>query len=441
MSVSPPTVLLKRATCPHCWKHFAPEDVLWISQHSDLNGDALLGPEKPRRFLPSRFTVAGDALDMRGHPCQELACPHCHLPVPRAFLEIEPIFVSILGTPGCGKSFYLAALTWELRSILPNYFKVSCSDVDPVTNRTLSEYEESLFLNADPQRLTPLADLIRKTELQGELYDSVSYGDHTVNYPRPFIFTLRTQKEHPNASSSARLARALCLYDNAGEHFLAGADSVTNPVTQHLTRSAFLLFLFDPTQDQRFRQLLQQKNPSTAGSIAGRSNRQEIILAEAAARIRRYTGLTLTAKHDRPLIVVVTKSDMWEELLSKHDPNPPWVTSKEGLTALDVAEIERRSQAIRVLLVRVTPDVVAAAEALSERVTYIGVSALGQTPEKLPSTVSAWIDPDRADMPSIRPADIKPRQVVVPFLLGLGQSLPGLIPLFRKKASVTRSSV
>src|SRR5580698_958455 len=52
------------------------------------------------------------------------------------------------------------------------------------------------------------------------------------------------------------------------------------------------------------RQILQEKHRAAADSIAGRSNRQEIVLAEAAARIRRYTGMALTAKHDRPMAML-----------------------------------------------------------------------------------------------------------------------------------------
>jgi hypothetical protein len=425
--------LLKRTTCPHCWKQFAPEDSLWISTHPDLRGDPRLGLDALRRFLPSRFTVAGQAIDSRGQACHDLACPHCHLPVPRAFLEIEPIFVSILGTPSCGKSFYLAAASWELRRLLPNRFKVALADVDPVSNRTLAEYEESLFLNADPQKLTPLADLIRKTELQGELYDSVSYEEHSVNYPRPFMFSIRPQVDHPNAAAVARLARVLCLYDNAGEHFLAGADSAASPVTQHMIRSAFLLFMFDPTQDQRFRQLLREKLPAAAALIAGRNNRQEILLAEAAARIRRYTGLSATAKHNRPLIVAVTKQDIWEDLAPDVNGGSPWVTAKDGLCALDLAVIEKRSQAVRSLLLRVTPEFVAATDSLSDRVTFIGVSALGRQPEKMPSNAGEAVSPERAELPAIRPGMIEPRHVALPFLHGLGQALSGLIPLYKRK--------
>ena len=61
-----PIRLLTRVTCPHCWETFPPEQVLWISEHVELLGDPMLGPERQQRFLPSRFTVDGDAIDARG---------------------------------------------------------------------------------------------------------------------------------------------------------------------------------------------------------------------------------------------------------------------------------------------------------------------------------------------------------------------------------------
>ena len=136
--------LLRRTTCPHCWTAFAPEEALWISAHSDLLGDARLGPDQLQRFLPTRFNVDGNAIDAKGLVCHSLGCPRCHLSIPRAVLEMETFFVSILGTPACGKSYYLTALTWELRRILPAHFALSLGEADTVSNRSLSEYEESL---------------------------------------------------------------------------------------------------------------------------------------------------------------------------------------------------------------------------------------------------------------------------------------------------------
>src|SRR4051812_44270105 len=124
--------LLPRITCPHCWHSFPSTDVLWVAFHADLKGDPQLGEEKQQRFLPTRFTPEGDALDARGHRCSALACPRCHLTIPRALLEMEPLFVSILGTPSCGKSYFLSSMIWELRRILPEQFALSFADADTV---------------------------------------------------------------------------------------------------------------------------------------------------------------------------------------------------------------------------------------------------------------------------------------------------------------------
>ena len=37
--------LLSEVTCPHCWEVFAPQDVLFISDHNNLLGDARLGED------------------------------------------------------------------------------------------------------------------------------------------------------------------------------------------------------------------------------------------------------------------------------------------------------------------------------------------------------------------------------------------------------------
>ena len=123
--------LRSRVTCPHCWKEFPPDRALWIAQHPDLVGDPRLGADQPQRFLPTRFNVQGAAIDARGFACHGLACPNCHLAVPRSMFETRPMFLSILGSPASGKSYFLAAMTWRLRSVLPKYFAVGFNDADP----------------------------------------------------------------------------------------------------------------------------------------------------------------------------------------------------------------------------------------------------------------------------------------------------------------------
>src|SRR6185312_6140025 len=112
---------------------------------------------------------------------------------------------------------------------------------------------------------------------------------------------LQPQDDHRNAQNSAKLARTVCLYDNAGESFQPGKDSAAAPVTRHMAQSRVLFFVFDPTQDARFQRLISQDETAAAPTI--RTMRQEPILQEAIARIRRFAGLKQSDKHKRPLVV------------------------------------------------------------------------------------------------------------------------------------------
>jgi hypothetical protein len=417
-----PIKLLPHVTCPHCWERLAPEQVLWISEHVDLLGDPLLGPERQQRFLPSRFTIDGDAIDARGMICRTLACPQCHLPIPRAMLEMEPLFVSILGAPASGKSYFLTALTWQLRQILPLHFKVAFTDADPAANRVLNECEESLFLHHDESALVPLGSLIRKTELQGELYDAVAYGQQTVSYPRPFLFTMQPREDHPGGAGMTP-ARMLCLYDNAGEHFQPGQDTTSSPVTRHLAQSRAVLFLFDPTQDPRFRAACRGADAGGSAQPSARLSRQETILNEAAVRIRRHAGLSQGTKYERPMIVIVSKFDQWSHLLDP-DVGEPWKTQGNS-TGVDIERIERTSARLRQVLMQYCPETVAAAESFAKNITYIAVSSLGEQVEIDPTTGLA----------GIRPKNIHPHWVTVPLLYALSRVQPALIPRLIRRAS------
>jgi hypothetical protein len=419
--------LLSGVICPHCWETFAPEQVLWISEHSDLLGDPLLGAEQQQRFLPSRFTVKGDALDARGMVCHSLACPRCHLTLPRSALETPILFVSILGAAASGKSYLLTTMIHELRRALPAHFGIAFSDVDPAANRVLNECEESLFFNEESDRLMPLGNLIRKTELEGELYETIALGNQTIAYPRPFLFDLRLRPEHPRFANAAALAQILCIYDNAGEHFLPGKDTTATPVTRHLAQSRALLFVLDPTQDPRFLAALGARNPGQSLPGKRRLSRQEMILHEAAARMRRYTGLAPGERHPRPLIIILTKADQWSHLLFNQDPTlqEPWCpvpgTEQAGI---EVDRIEHQSQRLRKLLAVACPEIVDAAENFAQEVIYIATSALGEQTE---------IDP-QTGLVAIRPQDVRPRWVTVPILYVLSRILPGLITKLRRKA-------
>jgi len=410
-----------RLTCPHCWAFFPAEETLWIAEHEDLRGDPLLGPEAPQRFLPTRFDPQGNARDLRGMTCTFLACPHCHLPFPRALVDCPPIFISILGIPSCGKTYYLASLCWQMRQTLPRYFRLAFQDADPVCNLILNQYERLQFFTPDPQAIVKLD----KTEEQGHLYHAVRHGNQVVLYPRPFFFTLRPLEGHPRFEDATKVARTLCLYDNAGESFQPGRDTSANPVTRHLARSQALMFLFDPTQHPAFRKACHGRT-SDPQFLFPRPQvfRQDTVLLEAAHRLRRLTNLKHHERHNRPLFVLVTKFDAWRGIFDADLSELPLKpTGMSGMWALDWNRVDEISAKLRSLLDATAPEIVSAAEGLAQDVIYLPVSATGCGP----------LADEHGNIQGIPPASIRPIWVEVPFLAALARWSGGLVPYAVRK--------
>ncbi|HET6249863.1 MAG TPA: hypothetical protein VFE47_19390 [Tepidisphaeraceae bacterium] len=347
-------------------------------------------------------------------------------------IDSEPFFSSIVGVSASGKSYFLTAMAWELRRLLPAHFGITFNDADPSSNRTLNQYEETLFLQADDQRPVKLD----KTDTVGQLlYDQIRLGQQIISLPRPFLFTLRPSGRHPNADAAARLSRVVCLYDNAGEHFSPGEDTTTSPVTQHLSKSRVLMFLYDPTQDPRFRARCQgaSSDPQLGGTSPTR--RQETILVEAATRIRQYNGLPNTKKHDRPLLVIVPKADVWGSLIDLDisiEPIIEGAVSGGVLDGVDLDRIEAVSTKVRGLLMEIAPEFVAAAEDFCSHVVYVPVSALGCSPELQEGKEGFWV----------RPGRIRPQWITVPMLYIFARWSRDLIGGVRpKKATTTAGSI
>lgn len=413
--------LVRWVTCAHCWHRFRPAEILWIAQHEELVGDAVL-PDEHLRFLPTRFTLDGAAIDARGVVCHTMACPNCHMPVPRLMLENEVAFMSLIGSVGSGKSNLLAAMTWNLRQQLARRFSVLFTDADKEANWILNRYEETLFLPADPDR--PV--LLEKTGTQGDLYRSVRIAGQEMQLPKPFLFSLHPTGSHPRAAQAHQAGRVLCLYDNAGEHYGVGQDSAMTPVTRHLARSRVLMFLFDPTQDTRFRERCKAFSSDPQITEAIHTIRQETMLTEAAQRVRRHAGLSPYQKHARPLLVLMGKSDIWCPLIDEDITGDPICQDPAGtfpLALVDMDRVERVSAKVRALLLEMAPEIVTVAEDFCSEVVYMPVSALGHSPRHLPETTGLFV----------RPRDIQPRWATAPLLYALARWFPGLVGGWRQE--------
>jgi len=422
VELAKPSSLVKEVICPNCWDRFAPERVWYVSSHPDLYGDLLLGENAPRRFLPTRFQPDGRAIDPKGSPTHRLACPKCHLPIPRVLLERPTLFASIFGSPKSGKSYLLAAMTHTLRKTLPQSFAMDFSDADPESNAILHGYEDTLFNSGDPNAMVQIA----KTEEVGDWYQRVTTGTTEIFYPKPFFFQMSPVAGHPKADVPATVARTLCLYDNAGESFQPGADQPNNPVTQHMARASCLLFVFDPTQEPDFRKACSatSTDPQMKAAV---TSRQDVLLAEAARRVKTYRNLSMTAVHDRPLVVLVTKYDAWQNLLGGARLDNPWRQhSNSRFSVLQIDAIQNASATIRKLLQKLVPQIVSTAESFVDpsRVVYLPVSATGGPPRA-----------DEHGNLRHRVSELNPMWTEVPLLYVISQFFPGLIPFQKSTAA------
>ena len=417
--------LRAQVTCPQCWQNFSPDETHWVAAHPDLMGDPMV-PNEPQRFLPSRFNVNGLAIDVRGGVCEHLACPHCHLHLPRVFLEMAPLFVSIFGSPFCGKSNYLAAMTWQLKTSLRSTFCLDFANKNPQHNQFLAENHVKLFNNPRPNELVQ----IDKTQQAGELYQPILKKGQRILLPRPLVFSVSPDKGHPAyAADKPRnpLSRALCLYDNAGEQFLPGGESSSQPC-KHLAVSKVRLFLFDPTQHPRIRLACEGKSADPQFKQQTHLHPQDQILAEAANRIRSSSEPRLSQSEKIPghLVVIVSKFDAIQALSRRKKLMETPLTRKVhgGSSVLDLAALQGVSDEIKALLSEVAGEVVNEAESSYQDVIYIPVTAFGRSPEHVNNGFS------------IRPRDVQSHWTEVPLLYALHKSAAKLVPAANHKLSV-----
>lgn len=302
-----------------------------------------------------------------------------------------------------------------MRSVLPKDFALNFSDADPEANAILHAYEDKLFAGDGKEKLVSLD----KTGETGNWYQEVNFGANSLFYPKPFFFQISPVGGHPNSANSSSVSRTLCLYDNAGESFQPGMDRPDNPVTQHMAKSGCLIFVFDPTQDVSFRRLLS-KVSADKQVTADRVERQELVLSEASRRVKTYTGIPMTAFHDRPLIVLISKFDAWQKLVGDKRLADPWAWHpSKKFSVLKIDTILQVSAKLRQLLQDHSPSIVATAESFvnPKKVIYMPVSATGGAPTVMPDGRLAHIS-----------GSLKPMWVETPLLFVLSKFVPGLVP-------------
>ena len=364
-----------------------------MATHGSLIGDSRAGAAEYRRFLPTLFTVDGRALDEKGEVCQELACPRCHAIVNRGLLEMEPLFLSILGAPSSGKSFYLATMIHSVGTILSKQFHLRFENAAPRTNQLMTEYVKTLFDYEDHTKLVKL----EKTDRTGKWYYETHVGEQDLLMSRPYLYSVQPDETHPLHSRRREVSRMVCLYDNAGEHFLPGAVTSQTPVIDHMAKSEALLFIYDPTQESAFRRACRACRDASLDpqlESAATTYPQADVLSEAAARVRQLTSMPVTEKFDRPLIVIVHKFDAWRPLLKKSPKALDDVirAGHDGVSCLQLDVLMEVSRDIEELLMEHGPSIVTAARGFASEVVFIPVTATGRSPVVAGSDSNGRVD-------------------------------------------------
>lgn len=399
-----------KVTCPHCWHKFFTDHALYISRHDDLFGDPVLG-DVHSRFSP--FEVEknrdGKILDSKGWEMFERACPKCHLQIPPDLLTEDPKFISIVGAPRSGKTYFLTVMLHQLRKTLAKEFRYTLDLCDSHDKQILVTNEQKLFSAVDPT--VPV--MLEKTQEQGgDNYNTVKLDGITVQLPKPFLLTLRSTRDQRGRSAKSKQT-SLVLYDNAGESFYFGKDDGRNRSTQHLGDSDAVLFVFDPLLEPETRMRLASVSDDPQIGVKASTASQVDFLTSTIHRMRRHSGTPENVRLKASLAVCVQKYDVWRSLIDhcRNHSGKPVVdaTSVEyfvehGIAALDIAEINVVSHIVRSLINDISPEFVSKAEANFERVRYFPVSALGESP---------IID---GDFLKIAPLDLKPFRVDHPLL-------------------------
>ncbi len=397
-----------------------------------------------RRFLPTAFTFAGDALDAGNAVCTETACPECHLKVPRLMAMRRPVSLSIFGSPSSGKSYLLGAMSHSLRRCLAPY-GLQFDDVEIEANANVLEYERRIFAQPSQDRWVYLD---KTPETSPDLYSEVWFGPRRSEsgaelkrnkrvFPKPFIYRVEATPVHPTARNGGDVGRVVCLYDNAGEHYQAGGDEYSS-VTGHLRDSQGLIFVFDPTQDQMFRACCRERS----GDRQFQDNKvdtQDVLYGNVMNRILTLRSMLPTARVQVPMVVALTKFDAWSFLLGDAGLPDVWrdVPQPEGaegtLRVYDPRVVRDVSNACRNLLARVAPHVLSTIESRCDAggIQYVPVSATGG-PAAGRTRAADWPfapePPPPDDYDYFLAGSIRPMWAEVPMLVLLHAAAPQLLP-------------
>ncbi len=398
--------------CPYCWFHFEEADLLFIAENENLMNDSVAGDGEMLRFRPRYFTPGGKAIDPRGTVCEGRACPRCHQRIPAPYMEHTPLFLSIVGAPGSGKTNFLPCATRRLSERMWD-LGTNFAGADSELNSWILAYE-SLFFDSP----RGIAVRIPKTEPDDiSHYRNVRTKEMSIRLPVPCMFTMLGDT----------MQRTLVMHDNAGEHFEQGLDSAAAPVTRHLILAEAIFFMFDPTMDVGFQKAYGDRSEDPQ-MRQHKTRNQATLFANAIRTIQRVLGQSSQERYDRPVVVLISKADTLSGDMDTFLSQDPlrWSELRNHFE-VDRGMIMKTSFACREMVAEYSPITVSTVESLASDVVFMPVSALGCTPFQKEDEISGDT--------YVYPRDVNPRWVLTPFIYTLARM--GSLPSFSDADSDT----
>ena len=406
--------------CPYCWESFEAKDFMYIATDAELKRDPHLGDGHYLRFKPTKYS-GGKALDPNGSVASEIACPHCHLSLPRNIKNTSQKIISVVGDAASGKSYYLSVISKILNASLPTHFNVLFTDATPGGNDVLHRMVNSLWGANSPEDVS-----IVKTQLFQDTYQQLRIigQSREISMPKAFIFTATNLEDDKKRTN-------LVFYDNAGEHFRPQSNSADTPGAQHVANADGIIFLLDPFNQNDFKQKLIQSTALGENADPQLNNQvdsnPDVILDEMQKRIEELTG---QKKLKIPFAFVVGKCDAWQDSMipkgkKLYEPRIKIGNEHNYQPGLDLGIIKHNSEIIEGVLSNISPGLVARAKSLSENYMFFGASNFGH-----PAVPIKREDPETGEskiVPLPDPKRLSPILADSPVLWILSRSEPGII--------------
>ena len=328
------------------------------------------GEEAPPKIRRGKMYCANCGTEVMQRMCGQGSSNNhrgCGKELPYGIEQSSDFTIAVVGPKGVGKTQYIAMLIRTLQTKFAAEFGTSLSSATEFTTKKQKYNIQKLFLEDE---VVPETDSIATSDS----------ADASRSVGEPYIYYLRKSKQFGGVKCIA-----LVFYDTAGED-LKDSATITSKIGAYLGNADGIIYLADPLQLDYVRKHLDP-------SLYPKVKEQDIteVLNRISRIIRQYKGLRNDQKIPSKLAVVLTKSDVLTKPENNQSQDDRFcfkqLEQKRRVGLVDVGYLDAVSSEIGNFLENATgSEFTSAVSTDYPDHHYFLVTALGQNPEKLPST-------------------------------------------------------